>query len=724
MSSLLLKFEAIESRIASYSCPRGTNGRVDTLRLRRCFQNYSRCQQSAAIEAQQFIASRETGHESNADTAAQHNKGIDGDAAADEDGTSLELSLQNTPRIRLQGRAVGVHPWEGFNGWKRAARNRRIWGWNKIPGGHSTLPVVGEQDVLPVPFPDGFRVECSPNENELYQALRTGNPHNVLKALISLVRYDGYDYYSKVLQTIPPNTFSEILRCLDPQYFVSRYGKFHTEISKTYAEIMGLPSASKSGYHRFSTIFLSQIHGIIKARQRDHPLSLSDYRYLLKCARATGNVKVSQEIWMSMTAVSVSGHSRPVTPDSECFNHYLATMTWSDTANPYLKNRLRVIPDNYTPRSWPMPPYTLRGHRVGPKNGIKANVSQTFRQMVKAGVPGDEETFCLMMMGFAREGDVVSVGSTLRRVWGIDVDALMSVDESLLQSVKPYSLDSPFYPSTKILHTISHAYGINNDLPTALRLVDYISRQYNIAIPTSVWNELLQWTFVLSKKRYGGRVEGDGTAIGQLPQDAVSNIWSTMTSPPYNVKPTMEMYDRYITNLLQRQRFGETKLAMEEARILHKAQVRNFSRQYLLLRSTFRPDHPISEKRIRDVQFARMKLLRNREYIKRWVRLLISNASTSLKHNPNWSAHDLPKILKEWNLFIPKRVVYPIATGHVSFWTDVVVDNGAQQRKWRLGVRLRQRRFNKLIMKDFKERGLRGDIKRWERKRGLGIFHE
>jgi hypothetical protein len=37
MSTFLLRVEAIKSRIASYSCPRGASGRVHSLRLRRCF---------------------------------------------------------------------------------------------------------------------------------------------------------------------------------------------------------------------------------------------------------------------------------------------------------------------------------------------------------------------------------------------------------------------------------------------------------------------------------------------------------------------------------------------------------------------------------------------------------------------------------------------------------------------------------------------------------------
>ena len=719
MTSILLKFEAIESRIASYSCPRGTTSRVNKLRLRRCFQNYSRCQQKTGIAEQQSFARAESLDLSNSNIVKIH-RGTGGVVVADQHGGSSDLNLQDTAQ-RRQERALGPSLRTSFKRRKQLLRIGRIWGWKMGVGSRSSLPNVGEQDVLPVQFSDGAGIECSPDETALYRALRIGNPHHILRELMGLVRFDGFNYYSRVLQTIPSNTFSEILRSLDPQHFVSRYRGFHKEISQNVAWVMGIPLASRSGYHRFSMIFLSQIHGIIKARERDHPLSLTDYKYLLRCARATGNIKAAREVWHLMTSTSSSGPNGQVRPDGECFKHYLATLTWSDTSSPLLKNRLRVIPDNSGPRAWSTPPYTLKGHRVGPDRGIKVHVSQIFRQMVRAGVPGDEETFCMMIIGFAREGDTNSVGLTLRRVWGVDVDAMLTVDESELQPVKPYNLDSPFYPSPKLLHTIAHAYSINNDLPTALRLVDYVARRYNIPIPTAVWSELLEWTFVLSKKRSGTRVERDGTTIGQLPQAAVSSIWNTMTSEPYNIKPTMQMYDKLISNLIQRQRFGEVKAVMSQARYRHILYVRELSHHHILMRKTFAPGHAVSEKRMRDLQFLRMRVLRNRAYIKKWVRKLISRASVSLRYNLNWSAHDLPKLLKKWKLFIPKRIDYAIATGHVRFWTDVVADNGAQQRKWRVGYESRERRFSKLVRTEFKVRNKIGIPRRWEQRQSLAL---
>jgi hypothetical protein len=181
-------------------------------------------------------------------------------------------------------------------------------------------------------------------------------------------------------------------------------------------------------------------------------------------------------------------------PVAECYNDYLATKCWQGSLNPYERFRLRVIPDNITPRTWEVPPYSLKRHFLGPRRGLKAQASHLFRQTVESEVPGNEETFCLMITAMGREGDLDSIANILKRVWQIDVEALLAADETSVPSARSYPEDSPFYPSNKLLFTLAHAYGTNNNIPLALQLVDYVSNQYSLPIPIEVWNELFQWT--------------------------------------------------------------------------------------------------------------------------------------------------------------------------------------------------------------------------------------
>jgi len=519
---------------------------------------------------------------------------------------------------------------------------------------------TGSGDTVSAKFQEDVEASRAMNERALNEAIRTGNPHSVLEALMRLVRIDGIYYMSETLQQMTPNTFSNLLHCLDPRHFVHRYSKLHREISQHTWKLLKLPPIHSSGYHNFSIVFLAQIHGILEARRWSSPLSLPDYKYLLLCTRHTGNSQVADVIWANMK-------KRGISPDVDCFNHYLSTKAWTERSNTFQRFQVRITPKNIARRSTKRPPKYLAGHRVGLDKGIKVEVSQLFRQMVNSGIPGNEETFCLMILALAREGDLPGIASVLNRVWGVSVDGLLSnTSESDLPSVKPYPRDSPFHPSKFLLISLAHAYGINNTLPTALRLVDYISRQYKIEIPMGAWKELLQWTFVLSVPRSGVKKLSDGSTTGQLPREAVSNLWTTMTSPPYNISPTMEMYDRHITNLIYRERFGEVKERIEEGRNLHKALV---SKIYNIHR--YFPKHSRSDFITRKLAYYHLKLSRSRLYLHRWVRRWIKMGSKSLKYNETFTPQEIPNFLLKFNLFVPEVVKYKIANGEVQFYSGV-----------------------------------------------------
>jgi hypothetical protein len=61
-----------------------------------------------------------------------------------------------------------------------------------------------------------------------------------------------------------------------------------------------------------------------------------------------------------------------------------------------------------------------------------------------------------------------------------------------------------------------------------------------------------------------------------------------MISQPYNAKPTLDMYSRFMSSLAYRQRFGEMQLRMEEGRALHRAAVREYARSLGVFHSTRR----------------------------------------------------------------------------------------------------------------------------------------
>jgi hypothetical protein len=671
MSGLFPKFEAIESRIASYSCPRGTTGRVHSLRLRRCFHSTNHRPQSIPQTNHQPLSddphSAIEGHTSRGDVSG-HPSSLESKVTERGD-LADDVSTNSRDRSRQRRIDAWNHGYDLNRSWIKRLGVRRL---------------DAHGDVLPLAFPEtATETDSSPDEAALYSALRVGNPHIVLKALANLIKHDGYRYTSNVLASVPATTFSEILRCLDPKHFLDRHAELHREIGPKTAQLLRLPGVDEAGYLQFCGVFLRQIHKIVEVRAIQYPLSTSDIKYLLKCARAAGSPESAQAIWHSMASISRRDPEKKIVPNAECYNHYLASKCWSDTFHPSRRYKLRVIPSNLRLRSWNVPPYSFQGHRVGPERGIKAQAAAIFREMVESGVSGNEETFCLMMVAMAREGDVSGISNILQRVWNIDVEGVLTKDESEVQRPKAFPPDSPFYPSEQILFTLAHVYGINNMIPNALRLVDYVSRQYNIDIPISAWNELLQWTFVLSNRRTvkSTPMNSADLKIGQLPPEAVSNLWNTMTSEPYNVKPTMEMYNRLITNLLHRHRYGEVKTRIEEAHRTNLKNIQELSRRVVSYRSTVAYS-PAYLQRARDLHLAHLRVRRNRLYIRRWVRLWILRGSRTMRYDENFTTQDVPKFLDKWKSFLPVRVKYTVANGQLSFATSVNAVNFRMQREY------------------------------------------
>ena len=185
--------------------------------------------------------------------------------------------------------------------------------------------------------------------------------------------------------------------------------------------------------------------------------------------------------------------------------------------------------------------------------------------MIESGTTPDETAYGNLITALAREGDIQGVKAVLMRVWSIDVGSVCARGSSNTIPLKP---DSPMYPSSELLFKVGHAFGSNNDVSTALRLVDLFSRRFNIQITSFVWEELLNWTFTLSTRRYKLR-KSDGAQLGQLSAVTVEDMWNVLIGEPYKCQPTLAMYDWMIRSQRRRDRLLPTLGYMLEGLQIH-----------------------------------------------------------------------------------------------------------------------------------------------------------
>ncbi|KAK4952308.1 hypothetical protein LTR66_013749, partial [Elasticomyces elasticus] len=393
-------------------------------------------------------------------------------------------------------------------------------------------------------------------KHELKAGLQRQEADRVLRAFLAAAQ--DHDF----IKSIPSTTFSQILHLIRPAAFVSSI----RDVSATFRH--RIPRMLQQPVHHSLVDYVSVVQDVVNIRRAaGGTLNIADYTSLLACTCAVGDGSAAKSIWTDM-------QEDGIIPDTACYNLYMGAIVHNGEHLGRVQKKLRVIKFHKSARSVSRLGSGFTGYRIGEK-GIKQTTIDIFNEMLRHEAIADQDSFICVMTAAGREGDLATVKAVLRKVWLVDVDALMSgTDEQEFAPHVQLGRTSPLYPSSRLLFTIAHVFGINNDIPTALRVVDYVSRLYSISISRNTWAQLFEWTFVLAVPRYGSSALRWGHKTGQLPKQSVLNLWHTMTSPPYNIKPTIVMYDQLLRNLTYRSHMRKMLDFMEEGRGLYRSSIK------------------------------------------------------------------------------------------------------------------------------------------------------
>lgn len=482
---------------------------------------------------------------------------------------------------------------------------------------------------------------------EVLEGLQHGQPYRLLDAILNASKNPNY------LRALPATTFKEILRSLDPKYFLDPFIAVHRDLGEDSSYINYLHQDTRPIHIVFQD-HVHWVHVLLSGRRESgHKYGLAEYTILLNIARSTGRAQIALNIWNAMLADRID-------PDTTCYNYFFEARCWSKAYDAVEKYKLRVTPHHLEMRQSVQRKRGFLGHRTGSR-GIRTETIENFDFMVKSGVRPDVNTFAMLIQAMGREGDMEGVQSILKQVWDVDLESALKEEDSELLFENRLSPNSPTYPNKDLLFTIAHIFGSNNQIPTALRVIDIFSRKYEIEIDFETWNQLFQWTFVLSSKRTGVYKE-DGSDAGQLPLESVENLWNAMTSEPYNVKPTMHMYNRYVKNMAIRHKLDSVLELMRAGQALHQAEEQNL--KDLLARnpdteSTAFEDGLISEpeagsvawEQQRNLEIESLKVYRDYVMLCRWVRLLMSGRrwiSSDEERRLGWERIRVPNAVHEF----------------------------------------------------------------------------
>jgi len=490
-------------------------------------------------------------------------------------------------------------------------------------------------------------------------ALEEKDQDMVARCLYTAQQCRDFDF----IQSIPEATFTEVLQVLEARRNLGYLSDTYKRTSEHVAWQIGIiPQEQLMSDHGLMLQEIAMIR-----RRSGHRLTASQYLILLRSAGDLGQLHLATKLWEYM-------QQDGVVPDVSTFNAYLSAFVWNGHNNSTTRHHDRVIDHYMLRRKAKRGGLPYFNYSVGSPMGIKDRSMVILDAMLKNGITANEETYREIITAAAREGELDTVESILQITWNINVSNLMqaNVGDEEVPPPKELSKGSPQYPTVKLLTTLAHAFAINSKLPTALRLVDHISREYDIPITTQTWEVLFEWTYVLSSFRSGTTARGDRSK-GQLPYNSPSKLWETMTGAPYFVKPTISMYNHFIRNLLYRESPIEALKKMASAEEIDEA-VRHARREAWATlelcvkqnQAGKKPKKPLAVAR-RQWEDLTVAVARNLRWKKSWIRLFCK--SLQGWHRGSWS-HDhsialrvIPRILWMWQSFTDSTLKYDLPTG-------------------------------------------------------------
>ncbi|KKK17617.1 hypothetical protein P175DRAFT_0490574 [Aspergillus ochraceoroseus IBT 24754] len=474
--------------------------------------------------------------------------------------------------------------------------------------------------------------------------------------------------YAELVASMPSSTFTEAFHLLSPSYFILHYRDNYRPLHPYTVDV--------KHYRQLQSIFdgfaknITVIIGI--RRSGAHMLGRAEYMHLLDCARSLGDAPMADHIWNSMK-------EDEVVPDVQCYNYYMEAKVWHSSYAGMEKYRLRMTPYAYRKRRSESPLPGWEGYRTG-RLTVRSEVLGIFNEMIEAGNSGDEASFVNLILASGRAGHVQAMKQVLKTVWNVDVDLLKDApDESERPPATRFDQGSPLWPTENLLFAIAHAFGTNNDIPGALRALDFVASSYNIKITTRVWLELFERTFVLSRSRFGP--DWKRNALGKVSHEFLNQVYQTMIQAPFYVKPQVQTFRMLAKSAWTRQRYREFHRHMCDAYAIMK----ETRRQRKVSRSAVEAylkehQHAEGQQRLPSLlqtrAFAdavhtydtlRIQVFQQTTTLERLARLLLIQTRWTGRDNLAWERQLLPRALEEWKDFLPETFVFPISTGLVAF---------------------------------------------------------
>jgi len=346
-----------------------------------------------------------------------------------------------------------------------------------------------------------------------------------IETLASILQHQDDPEY---LQSLTTTAWTEIWRAFNPQNVFPGLHRHHRSLTSKSPYILNY------SYDKRRQTYMRDLATLIRIRQQHGPLmDVIDYRLLLTYVARIGDEQGARGLWADMKTDGVK-------PDRECYNRFMEALVWDENARLKQARRSKDTIPKLRPQFTDIAMF---------RPGLSGEITMLFNEMSAAKLTPDVATICVLMTSLARDGEFAEATRILERVWSVDVHAMLEGAEmGNLQRIYPPT--SPLCPTSRLFTTIAEVFGIANEIPAGLRVIDYISRQHRISLDEDIWYQVLRWAWLQARIKPEDRrvkVKGQGT---QINMETVGKLFDVMMSEDYNVRPSMDLYDMSFKTLM------------------------------------------------------------------------------------------------------------------------------------------------------------------------------
>ncbi|KAI0191392.1 mitochondrial ATPase expression-domain-containing protein [Xylaria flabelliformis] len=492
--------------------------------------------------------------------------------------------------------------------------------------------------------------------------------------------------------TIPRTTFTEVFRALDPLRVARDCDQIdETQTSVGMFKILNMASSIDDfGVRKLYTRLLQCLLLLMNAlNNAGYTLLPEEYVSLFRCAGASSDISGAGAIWNHL----VSGPAR-AWQNSKLYTEYIkARFLTEPLYTNYQKTTRMVTPRNlhrsrmriYEGRKRRLDHLRMRVRLRRAQFGLNKEelVAEELMRALRGNGPAvslfrmvvgthsfrlDEDIMCTLMIALGRSGSMRFIGTEiLERYFGIRTPHPFPPEPpgEWARALLHFRSEARIRPTVRLMRAVVETYGSNSEIGIAVQLVEHLSNKYNIPVPPDVWQDLLEWTYIMSTPPASTAWKTAGLYVKVPSPEAVEKFWDAMTSPPYNHIPTFKNYDLLIRSLIPRcsDYFTPVLVHMRKAIALYDEQCRLYEAAVFEYTQHLR-DGVSSSTVLLNFERARFKKQRMWYDISVWCRMLLKRIPSS-KDSP--VPHPLvPDFVQEFRPFLKNPVEYETPTGHVS----------------------------------------------------------